>query len=346
MENNSESVQKICHNCLSPLPEDALYCPQCSQKYTTGRVPLKELIADFFNTQFNLDSKFFKAVFAIFQPGKLTIEYFNGKHVTYASPIRIFLLTAILFFAVASIETDGVNLEMNDEDLFAKAEEIKSIQLLDSISREVKDQFDHSQVNTALDSLLAGFENARRSGRDSITLSLKFSENIDDLNVAKKDIVELSLDELADKYGMDSFYERILFKQQIKAVKNGKSLLNYFVSKLPLMVLLMMPFLAVFLKLLYIRREFYYVEHLVFSFHCHAFVFLIATFLALLGDFLGGWIALFIIGIVVYLFVAMKRVYGQPFGKTLLKFIILSILYLALSLAFFILTLIISFVLF
>src|SRR5690606_3304988 len=150
--------------------------------------------------------------------------------------------------------------------------------------------------------------------------SLKFSENIDGLDVAKKDIVELSLDELVSKYGMDSFYERILFKQLIKAVKNGKSLLNYFVSKLPLMVLLMMPFLAVLLKLLYIRREFYYVEHLIFSFHCHAFVFLIATVLALFGDFLGGWTALFVIGIIVYLFVAMKRVYGQSFGKTLLKF--------------------------
>ena len=88
----------------------------------------------------------------------------------------------------------------------------------------------------------------------------------------------------------------------------------------------MMPFLALLLKLLYFRRNRYYVEHLFFSFHFHAFVFLLGTLLILLQNVLsGGLIAILALSIFVYLFMAMKKVYGQGFFKTFLKFILLLV---------------------
>ena len=126
---------------------------------------------------------------------------------------------------------------------------------------------------------------------------------------------------------------------------NG-SIFSHFIGKLTLMVLLMMPFLALILKLLYIRRDFYYVEHLIFSFHYHAFVFLITTLLIFVGKYLSDWIAIPIVGIFVYQYIAMKRVYTQSYFKTFLKFLVLNFLYMFLAIIFFSLTVLISFVLF
>lgn len=347
MENNPEITQRTCLNCQSSLPENAIYCPQCSQKYTTGRVPLKELFVDFVNTQFNLDSKFFKATMALFQPGKLTIEYFKGKHISYASPLRIFLVTALLLFAIVSFDTSNLEVNMTGVDYVPMAEKSLAIEKLDSINQAVAAQFNNSEVSAALDSVFLGFKQAEGPDIDSIPLSLfGNAEDGKEILVDPKDIAALDADELADKYNITSFFDRVTFKQTIKAIKNGKGLLEYFLGKLTLMILLMMPFLALILKLLYIRREFYYVEHLVFSFHYHAFVFLATAIIVLAGKFSGEWVAVFIIGIPVYLFIAMRRVYAQSFGKTLLKFFILNFLYLILALIFFVLTIIVSFVLF
>lgn len=343
MENNPEITRRTCRNCLSPLPDDAVFCPQCSQKYTTGRIPVAELINEFVSVQFNLDSKIIKTAFALFNPGKLTIEYFKGKHQSYVNPLRIFLVTAVFLFAFVSFKTGDLNIDTDGTDFIATAEKELALQNLDSINRVVSGQFNNPEVNAALDSVFLAFKTVEGGGGDSIPLSLF---QMDKLLVAPKDIADLEPDELADKYNITATFERMIFKQTVKAMKDGKGLFQYFLGKLTLMILLMMPVLALFLNLLYFRRDFYYVEHLIFSFHYHAFVFLICIFLTLFGGYMGGWVALFITGIFVYQFMAMKRVYAQSFGKTLLKFLILNFMYLILSTLFFALTVFISFVLF
>ncbi len=343
MENNTETNQRTCRNCLSPMPDDAVFCPKCSQKYTTGKLPAGELIQEFFSVQFNLDSKVFKTAFALFIPGKLTIEYFKGRHQSYVNPLRIFLVTAVFLFAVVSFKTGDVEINGDDSNFDAVAERDRALQNLDSVNQVVSSQFNNPEVSAALDSVYLAFKKVEIEGADSIPLSLF---QMDKLLVAKKDVANLEPNELADKYNITATFERIIFKQTVKAVKDGKGLLQYFLGKLTLMILLMMPVLALFLKLLYFRRGFFYVEHLIFSFHYHAFAFLVIMFLGIFGDYLGGWVALFIVGIFVYQFMAMKRVYGQSFGKTFLKFWVLNFMYVILSMVFFILTILISFVLF
>lgn len=94
-----DDVTKRCPNCDSAMPDMAVYCSNCGQKYTTGRIKLKALLAEFFEAVFNIESRAVKTLGAIFIPGKLTNEYFRGRHRTFASPLRLFLLTAILHFA-------------------------------------------------------------------------------------------------------------------------------------------------------------------------------------------------------------------------------------------------------
>jgi Protein of unknown function (DUF3667) len=91
---------------------------------------------------------------------------------------------------------------------------------------------------------------------------------------------------------------------------------------------------GLFLTLLYAGTGRYYVEHLVFSLHFYSFDFIVRCFYALvlaagtrvmdvnLHEFLAGR-ALFYVLIFVYLFFALRRVYRQTKGRTLLKTIAL-----------------------
>src|SRR5690606_19705106 len=92
-------------------------------------------------------------------------------------------------------------------------------------------------------------------------------------------------------------------------------------QRLPTAVFLMLPAFALLLKLLYVRRKRYYVEHFVFGLHTHAFTFLMFTIM-LLGR--TNWIRLpATLWMLAYFFLAMKRYYGQGWLKTTLKYIVL-----------------------
>ena len=79
---------------------------------------------------------------------------------------------------------------------------------------------------------------------------------------------------MAEQYGKDRpFLVKILLRQASKFKQGGRGIIEYFISKLSITLLVMMPFLALILKLLYFRRDYYYVEHLVFALHFHAFAF-------------------------------------------------------------------------
>ncbi|MDT0632170.1 DUF3667 domain-containing protein [Rubrivirga sp. S365] len=104
------------------------------------------------------------------------------------------------------------------------------------------------------------------------------------------------------------------------------------VGKVPTVLFLILPVFALLLKLLYVRRGWYYSEHLVFGLHTHAFAFVVFSFLALLAvptrsagvAVLGAalWAS-----IPVYFVVAQKRVYGQGWIRTILKSFVLGCAY-------------------
>jgi hypothetical protein len=100
-------------------------------------------------------------------------------------------------------------------------------------------------------------------------------------------------------------------------------------SNIPAMMLCCIPLFAFILKILYIRKGRYYVEHLVYSLHIHTFLYVavIITALAVMGanrtvPALGGWITgLMTCAILVQIFLSIRRVYRQGWFMTMLKFL-------------------------
>ena len=109
----------------------------------------------------------------------------------------------------------------------------------------------------------------------------------------------------------------------------------------------MMPFLAISLKIIYLGTKKYYVEHLIFSFHFHAFLFLLFSItIPIAYYFEGGLIGFSFLIAFVYLFVALKRFYKQGWFFTLLRMFITGLVYWIHLIIFMVFTAIISFLLF
>jgi hypothetical protein len=110
------------------------------------------------------------------------------------------------------------------------------------------------------------------------------------------------------------------------------------------MMFIFLPLIAVVMYVLYLGSGRYYVEHLLFVVHFHAFFFLgglvillvertawlapdtaFAAGVKAVGSFL---IAVFTVYVPIYLFIAMRRVYGQGRFVTFLKYSALGLAYL------------------
>ena len=74
---------------------------------------------------------------------------------------------------------------------------------------------------------------------------------------------------------------------------------------------ILLPFFALFTKVLLFNKRRSYVEHLIFSIHFHVFIFIIAT-LAVFGNLVyatGYWRGIFLLSYVMYLIISLKNAY-------------------------------------
>jgi hypothetical protein len=118
---------------------------------------------------------------------------------------------------------------------------------------------------------------------------------------------------------------------------DGASLRNVFVASLPRAMFLFLPLIAAGMLLLYWRPRRWYVEHLVFFLHAHSAVFVVGSATLLLQLAGRAWPALagvasFFLAAVfcwlgVYLFLAMRRFYGQGRRRTFAKLLVISLFY-------------------
>ncbi|NUO03767.1 MAG: hypothetical protein HUU01_24400, partial [Saprospiraceae bacterium] len=217
----------------------------------------------------------------------------------------------------------------------------------------------NAAVVRALDSLLKEAQPESDSiNLNYVTFNKSGEFDVFDVQVAIKDMFsDKRPEELIKDTGVTDGWAKFQLAQTIKFNKSGESFPAFVMGKMIWMVLLMMPALAFILKLLYIRRKRYFVEHLVFSYHYHAFAFLIMSLALLISN--TGWAkATFgdegteVVGllalplILLYLFMAMRRVYRQGFFRTFLKFTFLNFSYLFIFTIALTLTLLAGFLLF
>ena len=346
-----------CKNCYHPLADKGVYCHACGQKVVPLRVRLIQIIRETLETVINFDSRLLRTLLELFLPGRLTQAYFQGQRQRYLPPVRIFLLMAIAHFAVLGY----VLKDQLDEGIRRLEDQNTERAYFSIFLEELALHGDTLQATApAAAGLLDTLESRMHRGRtDSIDLVRLLPQQggfqLQPVSVSLVDIQKMETDSLLQHYDIHGFFDRLVFRQSLKLAFEGSNIVGVILGNLIWMVILMMPALALILKLLYLRSGRYFVEHLVFSYHYHAFAFVLFSLLLiqtgngidLSGDTVGvqlganednNYLPWALLLVLVYQLVSMRKLYGQPWKKTLLKSLLLNFSYLFIFLLFLVAT--------
>jgi len=205
-----------CLNCKQPLSDKDNFCSNCGQVNDLLPLSIKQYLREFFSGFFAFDTRTLNTILPLlFKPGKVTLDYINGKRIQYVNPFQLYLHTSIIFFLVIGIlisidkYNDLIQTETTKEKQ-AKIEQSNNIIELDfgGISSDTINNSDNKKP------ILTSVELRKLISQkvDSIILDSKFKEIV---NSDFKD---------KDKKMMDVYYTYI--NELISSTKNKYQLEN------------------------------------------------------------------------------------------------------------------------
>jgi hypothetical protein len=318
-----------CLNCGAHLRGQ--YCGSCGQRGRSRLISLWELVRDAFGDLFELDSRLWRTLVPlVIRPGRLTYDYLQGRRARYMPPFRMYLVLSLLFFLVAFFdpsETFGIFYDPQTLEEAADEERREAAEIAAEVRRDIAEE-----------GIIVG-EPADTAGTE---------EDADDgldIRINGEGATEANCQVDDESIDGPEWLKRRLTPERLKHIceqvrqDNGRQFLRNLYDNIPIALIVLLPIMAFVLKALYPLSRRYYVEHLLFFVHFHAFLFLILTLQFLIGRMNATLPTPKAVGILlivaasfyvpVYLFVAMRRVYGQGRLLTSLKYVALTVSYLA-----------------
>jgi hypothetical protein len=305
------NVPMICANCGAD--RSGPFCGQCGQNDRDYQRALPPLLGDLLREAFEVDSRLLRTLKKLlFQPGELAAEFSRNRRASYVSPIRLYLFASLAFFFLLSVTAD-----------FQTGPEVRPAM--------VQGEKAAADTDTArLQSLLSA---ERRQ------------KVVEILGRPETSIARLLLLQLAGEYPEDAreldAVDVYILNQLIDALYEPSTVVAQLMDNLPIAMFVMLPIYALLLKIFYFGKHRYYVENLVFAAHLHTFAFLVFTVELLLpGSIAIGWLdslveavaSILMLALAFYHFVALKHYFQDGTGITLLKFVGLMTVYLAMLL--------------
>ncbi len=163
----------------------------------------------------------------------------------------------------------------------------------------------------------------------------------------------LGINEALDSLKIEkSFSNRFLYRKMNvfysfsqDSEKANQEFSKELISYASISIFIFLPIFTLFLKLLYVRRKYTYVEHLIFIFHTQTFFFILLSIFLLVNFWVANEdvIPIFILIFAIYLILAMKKFYKQGWLKTLFKLFLLSQVYFIMATIGFVMVALIAF---
>lgn len=349
-----------CQNCGEPLYGE--HCHACGQP-TKGLVRhFSSILGDFADTVFNVDGRIFRTLGPLlFKPGHLSLEYFAGRRVRYVSPVRLFVFTCLFAFLLTRCTVDSDLGEINSGGGIAGAATVEEVIALRDAALAGIDR--GSAEGREVPGLAEGLEQARRAVQDAADKRIAELESGDAEAAAQLSVRA----EPRINFGSEAWHptdnplhlawlpeagNRQLNAWVARGVDNLKQLTDSrearrrlgeaVMDALPQVLFVLVPIFALLLKPAYLFKRRLYMEHLVVALHSHAFLSLAILILAantLARQALGegllhaalGWVeTALLVWMPLYLLLMQKRVYGQGWILTLLKYCVLGTIYMIL----------------
>jgi hypothetical protein len=316
---HGDAPEPRCLNCGTPAGDH--YCPRCGQAQTDYHRSLRAIVGDLLDTFAGWDAKIPRTLLTLIRrPGALTADHLAGRRARYVPPLRLYLTLSVVFFLSlrvapveltgnvdATAEADGFEFSVSRTREGAVAAEPRDSSAVARAARAIPGQPRSAADSAELDRFL---RQAPPAGADTATVGSRVKRRL--------------------KHGM-------LTLQAMSPQQKRRALLAGFSARAANMVFVLLPIFALLLRVLYPRSPFFYAEHFVFSLHVHAMTMLAFTvlrFAPLIGTVRLPGLAvgkLLVLAIAlwppVYVYRAMRRVYGQPRSWTFAKYLVLGVTY-------------------
>jgi hypothetical protein len=309
-----------CENCGASIA--GRYCGNCGQRVEPPVHSLWHFMVVAAEDVTHADSRLWSTLAALlFKPGFLTREFFDGRRARYLPPVRLYLVLSVAFFLWVSatghtgMDADReAHLSPEAKAAIAKARQHGAIVI--GPGAVGANAGDSAPTEAAPATTAPSATAPRTSFRGSAT-------------EGDEEHCKLIKYEGPWKATLQPLFVRSC---QQTSEDHGRSLVQSFLHNLPRAMFLFLPLLAAVMMLLYWHPRHYYVEHLLFFVHNHAFAFLVLMLagvaIALLpfAATLIGWLtALYLIW---YVFRSMRVMYGQSRLRTFGKLAFMSFVYL------------------
>lgn len=333
-----------CPNCENEFQEGFEFCPHCGQK-AKEELTLGVLFYNTIANYFSFDARFLKSFIPLmFKPGYLAKKFLEGKRLLFLHPAQMYLFISVIFFFLYSFNVRETVQEVNEK--FKKTNKLELV--TDSIKPQ-KPVLDSVQLEKLMNPLkqnniVTGIKEEDLKKWDSIIKAE--NKEVKTTNILNFDFNEKEIDSLIvidapnetiyKAMGMSDdagFFTRKIYSQMLKFYKDRGlgSILQTFYDSIPLAMFFLLPIFAFILKIFYFRRG-RFSHHLVFSFYFFSFLFTVFSILVLTNliweDFPGWITTLVMLSIFFYLFLAIKRFYGQGWILSFFKSNIISFAFL------------------
>jgi Protein of unknown function (DUF3667) len=349
-----------CENCGAQL--QGHWCAQCGQPAIEYRCSFRHVVADLLNEFLNWDSKFFTTIaLLIVKPWKLTNEFLAGKRVRYVNPLRLYLLASILFFFAVNYGAKGIRVDPTKFPEEKRAEVAAAIadkrgEIEEELKRDNLTPEQRQKVQKTLDQLTKPSATTTTTPTpqetQSATAGPSASPAAESSQQTYGPVGDRPFVVFDDAKSTTPFERWIEGRAKEKMGEHGTKMglfISTLFSNLPYMMLCCIPLFALVLKVLYIRRHLFYIDHLVYALHVHSFFYagVMLIVLATIGltrfipGAIAGWlIALLWIAFVTQIFLSIRFVYRQGWVLSIFKFLFggfvyLMVLLLALTITFF-----------
>ncbi|HSU16853.1 DUF3667 domain-containing protein [Longimicrobium sp.] len=291
-----------CLNCGDSMPGN--FCRNCGQRKVEVHVSLARMLMEALDDQFSLNSALPRTVAALMaRPGHLTREYMAGRIVRYIPPFRLYLVTSVAFFVVLSLlpEVNGSMLDVGNGNLGLR-------QASDSAaSAAARPQPPRAPA--------AGAQRGQALRPPPPPVPLPHRAGW--LDGVKMNTGNAVLDSIGNA--------RVEHFRRMEPRDAMRQITKEYLDHVPQMMFVMLPLFALILKFLYVGGRRFYVEHFVFALHVHAFAFL--SYLIMLAVRWPPLVATLCAWMMLYVLIAMKRVYRQGWLATLFKYGFLGVAY-------------------
>lgn len=300
-----------CLNCATPLSVDPAFCfcPSCGQENQPRVLPFRTVVREACAEFVQIDGKLARTFWALlFRPGYLTQAFLAGQRIAFLSPLKMYLFTSATFFLITSLVFPITGSDIEN--------------YLQRASMKGSKRSDAARVT--VNGMPAVADKTKWVSVPAFSLS---GQTIDIEKLPTSVVEYRDLQETLGEKGQstDPLIVQTVKRKLIRLRESpGDAILGISVGVLSNMTLFAVPLLALFMLPMYLRRDRrLYTEHFVFQLHCHTFSFVVLTLVVILDSAVpatgNAAAALLLLWLPVYGMLALRRVYGQSWGKSLLK---------------------------